>query len=803
MAVIAFWFVIKQSTPETAFFDFIKNFSKSEKNYCYDSGTLSYSMPDNKLIIKRNKSLTEVYKLPYKTIILDRINSYRESDLFMNGVFRLILTDMEETGSYLNFELAPIHSKKQIRFTFMAGHDPRLAIFEIIGSTSTEIASIDLRTETNSKYILNIIFMESQIIVFDPSEILFIWNRDEIDQFKLIPPEGKGEINYSVKFAPLALYIERSITMSLPKLFQKNPGFNYISSRKWNGLFPEHLMTTDSDSQGYVQRIKIGQDVMPAIIIPSGGKIRYKAQIPEGGKLEFYLTLPPRKTSSLEKRLFNVSIFNMDSSPLKVFEINEINAKRTLESFVPIKLDLSNFSSKNVVIEFRYENGGKLKIPDFVCVAAPSLYPSNRYDKPNIILISLDTLRADHLGIYGYKRNTTPNIDKFAGKGTMFVNAISNSPWTLPSHMSFLTSLYPYETGLRPSNTWYSNSRLAPWSKTLAEYLKDSGYKTSAITGGSYLSAIYGYDKGFDIYHEQPHYQDKDAAREVNQAISWIENNRTDKFFLFFHTYEIHEPYLRDYFCKAENIHTNAKDIKPLIIAKYDSGIRYADESIGKLLGELDRLNILQKTAVIITSDHGENFDLLKTNKHGTSGSHGDTLYDVELKVPLIIGGYSDFMTGRKITEQVSLVDILPSILDMIGAEAGDKIRGRSFLPLIDRRKTKESYAYSEGIYRAKYDKKALRTNNFKYIYDTTPFDEEADPMHIKYEYYDVKKDPHEKRNIAQNNRQLIEKLNIQLRKITSSILANYSKLNIRKQVPAADTKELQEQLKKLGYIGN
>lgn len=805
IVLAAVWLFLLRPAPRAGSYDFIRNFDKSERTGFFGAEQLLYAMPDNKIMLKGNKlgkALAQVYRLPFRTVFPAAARQGGAADFPADGVYRVVIAGAAKDKGFLNFELASPGTDKRVRFNFSGSVAQRVDISEFSGSSSMAIATLNLRPDKDSKSVLNILAMGGRIIVFDPDEVLMIWNRYGDERFKMTQPETGGGINCSVKFAPLPQDIAKNITGRLPGLFQGKQKSIYISSNKWNGLYPEHILPGVADADGYLQRIKIGEDVMPAVIIPSGGKIRYEVRIPKGGRLEFHLALPPRKNSSPEKRSFMVNVYSSGSRLLKRFDIDAVNSGRVFKAFVPVKLDLADIAKKKVIIEFEYKNGGNPGVPDFIALADPMLYPSDAGDKPNIILISLDTLRSDHLGIYGYGRGTSPNIDKFAKESTVFLNAVSCSPWTLPSHMSFMTSLYPFETGLRPSGTWYADSRLAPSVKTLAQYMKEAGYKTAGITGGSYLSAVYGYDRGFDFYREHTHYKEKDSNVEIAQAIDWIKANRADRFFLFFHTYEIHEPYTRDYFCRLENIRENGGGIRPYVIAKYDSGIRHADESVGRLIDELRRMGLLFKTVVIITSDHGENFDLLKKGRSGTWGSHGQTLYDAELKVPLIIGGCKKFQTGKRIMNQVSLVDLLPSIVDMAGEEAGEGIRGRSFLPLISGDRGAGAYAYAEGIFRAKYDKKALRTNGFKFIYDTAPADG-AESAEAKYEYYDLGKDPHEKTNIARDNIRRVEALNAQLRKIMSSILANYTKLTSGKTGPAADTKDLQEQLKNLGYIGN
>ena len=319
-----------------------------------------------------------------------------------------------------------------------------------------------------------------------------------------------------------------------------------------------------------------------------------------------------------------------------------------------------------------------------------------------IILISLDTLRADHLGIHGYHRNTSPNIDAFAKEGVIFDNAVAQSPWTLPSHMSIMTSLYPLFHGVREST-----SRLANEHVTLAELLREGGYQTAAFTDGVFVSGAFGFQQGFDIYNDQG----RGIAQIIAKAKKWLDTNRSKPFFLFIHCLDIHMPYnppppyntiFHDFVYTGNltpdkdtltaKLEVNDEDLRHFI-ALYDGGIRYTDEKIGEFLSYLRGSELASQSLIIITSDHGEEF-----KEHG-SFLHWQLYYKPNLHVPLLIHipGYP----GNKIriVELVQSIDLLPTILEIAGLPSHSQAQGRSLIPLIKSRKKNIFYRFFSQVF--------------------------------------------------------------------------------------------------------
>jgi arylsulfatase A-like enzyme len=313
--------------------------------------------------------------------------------------------------------------------------------------------------------------------------------------------------------------------------------------------------------------------------------------------------------------------------------------------------------------------------------------------RTNVILISIDTLRADHLSCYGYDRPTSPHIERMAGEGILFRNFIASSPWTLPSHASMLTGLNPSRHGAQSFVPTRGFSRTID---TLAERLRDQGYDTAGFVGGGFLSTVFGFEQGFDRYWESPRKDDTDTLQVVlDIAKPWVEQRRGAPFFLFLHTYQVHVPYtppassLRlfdpqyrgpyqtSFTSDDARLLVRTGPVEPPImqrlIALYDGEIRAMDAAVGDLLSFLRDTGLARNTCVFFTSDHGEEF-----------GEHGDILhskaklYRELIHIPLIVWCPSLFAGGRTVAAIASHTDIVPTILELTGSAAPVGLDGRS-----------------------------------------------------------------------------------------------------------------------------
>ena len=340
-----------------------------------------------------------------------------------------------------------------------------------------------------------------------------------------------------------------------------------------------------------------------------------------------------------------------------------------------------------------------------------------------VILISLDTLRADHLTPYGYGRDTSPFLDRLVREeAVLFENAFAQAPFTLPSHMSLLTSLYPDVHGMLkpkvadPGGGKRLTPRLADKVITLAECLRKGGYATTAFTDGGMVSANFGYDQGFDAYddrREGP--QEKNGFRRIAPRVhAWLDRTATAPFFLFLHTFDTHAPYrappeygecFRDappgrplphedlsmpsllayHRCSDFDRFDSVQDV----VDAYDACIRHVDDRLQDLATHLKRLDLWEDALVVITSNHGESF-----LENGITIGHSIFLHNEEVRIPLIVKFPRGLHAGRRVDHPVESVDVMPTILSTLDLPVPEDAQGQDLLAGLDSDRWAKDYAY-------------------------------------------------------------------------------------------------------------
>ncbi|HYC00532.1 MAG TPA: sulfatase [Candidatus Limnocylindrales bacterium] len=382
------------------------------------------------------------------------------------------------------------------------------------------------------------------------------------------------------------------------------------------------------------------------------------------------------------------------------------------------------------------------------CTGTSQDSPSYRCPSCNVVVISVDTLRADHVGAYGYGRPTTPNIDALAARGVLFENAISQSSWTRPAHMSILTGMHPREHGYV---ALADRRRLDDGVATIASVLRENGYTTAAFTGGVNMSADYGFDQGFDLYRTNGKY----FRDNFEDARYWLDQNDGERFFLLFHGYDPHTPYLNDPVdrvalglprgppeqghrktCRADGPRSR---IDPFI-DEYDAAVHRADRYVGKLIAELEQRGLAQKTLIVVLSDHGEEF-----LEHGRC-FHLATLYREVLHVPLIL--VAPGLAPRRVAPLVAAsVTIAPTIMEMLGIE--HRFPGPSLLAAALGGPVPQGPVVSETERSLKQDGdglvRSLTTETDKLIYWVT---------HNRHALFDPRTDPFEQRAVPASSRE-------------------------------------------------
>jgi arylsulfatase A-like enzyme len=401
---------------------------------------------------------------------------------------------------------------------------------------------------------------------------------------------------------------------------------------------------------------------------------------------------------------------------------------------------------------------------------------SHRRERANVILIVIDDLRADHLTPFGYSRDTSPFLDELAATGVLFENTVSQSSGTKTSVASLLTSLYPEAHGVRGEKEVLQDS-----IQVLPEVLKDSGYRTFAIHGNPWLEERFGFNQGFDEFLFTHWYKDTFDAQKVNdQALQWLEEKSAEPFFLYLHYMDVHSPW------KPPG---DFDRFGPEAADKYDGSILYLDSKLKGLHGELTRRGLDENTWIIVTSDHGEEF-----GEHGNyKVGHGLTLYREVLRVPLIFR-HPDALSGRRVSRQVRLIDVAPTILDLLEIPIPEDMDGVSLRAnVVDAGDYSgdDLEAFSQaglnGVAKDK-DLLAVTTKEFKYILDFASGIEEL---------YDLTVDPGETRNVAAVNPGVVREFNekaLRFRRIEAA-----KRIGV---IPGTEIdEELREQLRSLGYL--
>jgi len=456
-----------------------------------------------------------------------------------------------------------------------------------------------------------------------------------------------------------------------------------------------------------------------------------------------------------------------------------------------------------------------LEPTDFAIWRAPRLRPRRLDGRKNLIMISIDTLRADHLHFMGYRRETSPNLDRLAAQGVVFDECIAQAPWTTPSHYSILTGTYPSTNGADESFVDIMQGAPPRWNEripTLAMILREKGYETAAFTGMGPISASFGFYRGFDSYNEtqgadtgDPTSQQvglSDAQEIVAKTMSWLRRNRDRSFFLFVHTFEVHKPYTDDFFVKSEGI--DPSDAMASKIARYDGDIRYADEQIGTLLAFLREYGLMDQTLVVLVSDHGDEMD--EAPRRGSvefNGGHGHTLFDDLVHVPLVFHGLDGDHEGTRIGSQVRTIDIVPTILDDLGFAVPDTVQGQSLLPWVRGDETGELVAFSEATTYGP-ERVSLRTNGYKLVHrisygDLANFTSASLNLTPLFELYDLGKDPEETRNIAREHPDMVRELMKQI----DAIRGTHSEIEqpAHGEQTISRNPALMKSLRSLGYV--
>jgi len=465
--------------------------------------------------------------------------------------------------------------------------------------------------------------------------------------------------------------------------------------------------------------------------------------------------------------------------------------------------------------------------------------------KTNVVLITIDTLRADHLSCYGYKRNTSPNIDNLAKKGIIFTKAETQKTSTAPSLASVLTGTYTNRHLVNRNGV-----SLQGFNITLPETLKKYGYKTATFLSNPVLGNRFGFRQGFDYFGDlsdlNKDFKEDELveSRQLNKMIiPWLEKNYGQKFFLWIHYRDPHSPYIvpaeyerlyvgdelygkhknknikigDSYFGEIKhNVVLNGSTDIDYYISQYDAEIKFNDDSIGELFDVFEQLKLFENTLIILTADHGESL-----GEHNYYFSHGDNAYEPTSWVPLII--YHPLLPeGKVVSNVVELVDIYPTIVNLLRLYVEPQVQGKSLLPIINNDQSSASgfeYARTVGSWHVGYETNSIRNERWKLIYDVDEYWVYFDRIveaRLKFwrqknginpyrsrvyktELYDLDSDPGETRNLSPSELPVEDRLRTLLFEWTDS--GNYQIDSKELYDEKKLDKDTLEMLKALGYV--
>lgn len=550
---------------------------------------------------------------------------------------------------------------------------------------------------------------------------------------------------------------------------------------------------------------ELGWDARVALLGGDGTVYRYRLDLPPRPLLRvglgFHATAEIQGEASAGEVRHRVRVLAPDSSEDAGETVLDERAAPGAAAWRDREVDLGRWAGETVVLEL----STAISAPGPVAAwSAPEVVSAGRDAEPgdagdphggwNLLFVSLDTLRADRLGSYGHDRPTSPSLDALAARGVRFATAVAQAPWTRPSHRSMFTGLYPV-----------SNGGLE--SPLLAEVLWHAGYRTTGITGGGQIAPRFGFDRGFESYRIDR------WEEEPERVLRAFEANRGRRQHVFLHTYRVHDPYRGTAFVEGmprgrigetfgeHDWRALDKELTPeeqrYVAALYDSGIVELDRAMGEVIEGLDERGFLERTIVVVTSDHGE-----QLWEHG-GWRHGQNLYDEQLLVPLLLylpPALADELgvePGTVIERQVELVDLYPTLLDLLGVERAHPVQGRSLLPLLTGGELVPRDAFAENTNIKAWERKMFRSDRFKFIKSIPRGGARARGAEEGFELYDLRRDPGELADVSTRHAEVVRRLDERLTALGASLQG------LDEELPADLDPELRKQLEALGYLGD
>lgn len=672
----------------------------------------------------------------------------------------------------------------------------------------------------------------SSPVIMAPKKRYIDWTRYEAVEIRMLAEGGKevkvkiGDEEYTAPMGPLHQYNDYRFDVHItdplgrPLMIMPTDGLFDLMAIKWIRIVPRKADFTQSAGREFISK---REEYRKTLYFHSPSTATFEVTIPRNAELHFGMGIT-EKNSPVTFRL------SADSKNLSATTVTDADI------WVDKTLDLSPYAGKQIKLVFETSAAKPGAVGLWASPLLTTKAPKNR---PNVLLYMIDTERADHSSLYGYARETTPFLKKIGAQGLVFEDCQVQATWTKPSVASLLTSLYSFTHGIVQDY-----DTIPRGATTLAEQLRAAGYVTSGIVANPFAGRLSGLQRGFDYVSEwavvQRYRKDEqdrgtDSAAVNKIIFPWLEQHRHEPFFLYAHTTDPHAPYrppagFEEKFANPAETAEFDRTYKSLVdqrgygggavisravcrrnrvnpdrfirraIDRYDGEILHNDWSLEQLAGKLKQLGLLNNTLIIVVSDHGEEFW-----EHGWT-AHGQSVYQELTHGLFVMWNPKLIPTPRRVNEPVQLVDVMPTVLDLLGLKVPDMVQGQSLAGFATGRHFQRRGAVMTSRYASPHARGLVPENgtntvalldaNWKLIYR----DNGKQVGLNKVELYDRRNDRAEKTTIAAQHPQEVRRMMteigkwLQAEKQIRSFLGSGSKATM-------DAKTL-EQLRSLGYIG-
>jgi len=671
-------------------------------------------------------------------------------------------------------------------------------------------------------------------VIQAPGKPSIDWSRYEAVEIRMLAEGGKeikiklGDDEYKQKIGPLRQYNDYRFEVHIadpgarPLLVMPTDGLFDLVAFQSIRLVPRKANFTQAAGRQFTGK---REEYRNALFVHSPATVTFEVPVPKDGRLHFGMGIT-EKNSPIT--------FRVAANSKELYS----KAVADLESWEDADVDLSSYSGRTIKLTFATDAAK----PGAVALwANPLLTTKAPKNRPNVLIYLIDTERADHTSLYGYARDTTPFLKKLGVQGLVFEDSQVQAPRTKQSVASLLTSLYSYTHGII-----HNYDTIPKGAATLAEQLRAAGYVTASIVANPFAGRLSGLDRGFDYlaewavvqrYRTDAHDRGTDSEAVNKIAFPWLEQHRDEPFLLYAHATDPHAPYrppagFEEKFASPKDTPEFDRNYKSLggadkyaggtvvnragciksgvkpdqfirrAIDRYDGEILHNDASLEQLVGKLKQLGILDNTLIVVVSDHGEEFW-----EHGWT-SHGHSLYQELTNGVFLMWNPKLIPTPRRVAEPVQLVDVMPTLLDLLDVKIPDVVEGQSLAPFakgqpFQRRGPVMTSRFADPEARKigvvpenRVDAVALLDASWKLIYREKG--KEAGVNRV--ELYDRRADRGDTKNVAAGNPQQVDRMMTEIGKWLDAQKQIRNLLGKGAQA-TLDPKTI-EQLKSLGYLG-